>query len=64
MMSTAQPIARRTYSVEDAGKILGVSRNTAYALARTGELPTIRLGKKLLVPVAAIEALLSIPRTE
>jgi excisionase family DNA binding protein len=50
--------ARRTYSVEEAGKILGLSRNTAYTLAKGGQLPTIRLGRRLLVPKAALERLL------
>jgi excisionase family DNA binding protein len=49
---------RRTVSVEEAGHILGVSRGSAYALARTGGIPTIRLGKRLLVPKAALEKLL------
>jgi len=50
---------RLTHTVEEAGKLLGLSRNSAYALARTGELPTIRLGKRLLVPKAALERLLA-----
>ncbi len=48
----------RTISVEDAGKILGYSRNSAYEAARTGELPTIRLGRKFRVPRAALEKML------
>jgi len=47
-----------THTVEEAASLLGVSRNSAYALARTGALPTIRLGKRLLVPKAALERLL------
>jgi len=47
-----------THTVEEAGKLLGLSRNSAYALAKTGALPTIRLGKRLLVPKAALELLL------
>ena len=50
----------RTYSVEEAGKILGVCRNSAYALAKSGELPTIRLGRRLLVPRDAFERLLDV----
>jgi excisionase family DNA binding protein len=50
---------RLTHTVEEAGKLLGLSRNSAYALARTGELPTVRLGKRLLVPKAALERLLA-----
>ena len=52
-------VERRTYTVEEAGTLLGVCRNTAYALAKSGELPTIRLGRRLLVPKAALDALLS-----
>jgi len=41
-------------SVEDAAKLLGVSRGLAYGAARRGELPTIRLGRRLLVPRARL----------
>jgi excisionase family DNA binding protein len=47
-----------TYSIPQAGKLLGYSRNTAYDAARRGELPTIRLGHKIRVPKAALERLL------
>jgi excisionase family DNA binding protein len=48
----------RTVSVEEAGRILGISRGAAYTHARDGSLPTIRLGKRLLVPKAALDKLL------
>jgi excisionase family DNA binding protein len=47
-----------TVSVEMAGRILGISRGAAYARAEDGSLPTIRLGKRLLVPKAALDKLL------
>jgi excisionase family DNA binding protein len=50
-----------TVSVEEAGRILGCSRNSAYEAARRGELPTIRLGRKIRVPKAALERLLDRP---
>jgi excisionase family DNA binding protein len=50
---------RQTLNVEEAAEALGISRNSAYALARTGALPTIRLGKRLLVPRAALERMLA-----
>jgi excisionase family DNA binding protein len=56
-MST-EMITRRTFTVEEAGQILGLSRNTAYALAKSGRLPTIRLGRRLLVPKVALDRLL------
>jgi excisionase family DNA binding protein len=49
---------RRTVSVDEASRILGISRGSAYTLAKTGELPTIRLGNRVLVPKAALERLL------
>ena len=50
---------RRTYSVVKAGRILGISRAAAYQYARSGQLPTIRLGKRLLVPITALEKMLA-----
>jgi excisionase family DNA binding protein len=56
----ASEVERRTISVEEAGRILGVSRGAAYAYARHGSIPTIRLGKRLLVPKAALEKMLNV----
>ncbi|WP_409568315.1 helix-turn-helix domain-containing protein [Methylobacterium sp. E-041] len=55
--------ARKTISVEEAGRQLGISRNTAYEAAGRGEIPTIRIGRRMLVPVIAFERLLEVPRT-
>jgi len=45
-------------SVEDAGKRLGLSRPSAYQAVKRGELPVIRIGRRLLVPVAALDKML------
>jgi excisionase family DNA binding protein len=46
-------------SIPAAARILGVSRNTAYDMARLGQLPTIRCGRRrLVVPKAAFEQML------
>ena len=50
---------KRTYSIPEVAKVLGIGRTAAYEAARTGEIPTIRLGKRILVPVAAMERLLA-----
>ena len=50
---------KRTYSIPEAAKALGVGRSAAYEAARTGQIPTIRIGKRILVPVAALERLLA-----
>jgi excisionase family DNA binding protein len=49
---------RLTYTIEEAGELLGLSRNNSYNLARSGSLPTIKLGKRLLVPKAALARML------
>jgi excisionase family DNA binding protein len=49
----------QTISVPEAGRRLGIGRNHAYECARRGELPVIRLGHKLVVPLAAFERMLS-----
>ena len=49
---------RLTYTIEEAARLLGVSRGTANESARRGELPTLRLGRRLLVPRARLEELL------
>ncbi len=50
---------KRTYSIPEVAKVLGIGRTAAYEAARTGEIPTIRIGKRILVPVAALERLLA-----
>ena len=48
-----------TLTVPDAGwRYLGLSRNSSYAAAERGEIPTIRVGRLLRVPVRAMERLL------
>lgn len=47
-----------TVSVVEAGEILGIGRSSAYQAARTGELPTIPLGRRLVVPTARLLELL------
>jgi len=54
-------ISRRlTMTVPEAGEILGLGRTAAYEAARTGQLPTLRIGHRLLVPLGAMEKMLSV----
>ncbi len=45
-------------SVKAAAKILGVSRNSAYEAIRTGQIPSLRFGKRIVVPRAALNKML------
>ena len=51
-------LERLTFTVEEAGELLGISRALAYEMARTGRLPTLRFGKRIVVPKKVIENLL------
>ena len=51
-------IERQTLTIPETAKRLGIGRNQAYEAAKRGEIPTIRLGKRILVPRAALERLL------
>lgn len=48
-----------TITVPEAARVLGISRDTAYALARRGDLPTIRLGKRIVVSRRVIDRMLT-----
>lgn len=50
---------KRTLRVEEAAAILGIGRNAAYSAAKRGELPTIKVGRRILVPAAALDRLLA-----
>lgn len=54
---TTEVVRRRTFTIPEAGTVLGVGRTAAYDAARRGEIPTIRVGRRLLVPRAALERL-------
>jgi excisionase family DNA binding protein len=40
--------------VPEAAELLGVSRSRAYELVYSGEIPAIRLGKSLRIPLQAL----------
>jgi excisionase family DNA binding protein len=50
---------RLTYTVAEAGQLLGIGRGSAYQAARAGELPIVKVGRRLLVPRAALMSLLN-----
>jgi excisionase family DNA binding protein len=48
----------RTMTVTDAAIALGISRSSAYECVRTGDLPALRLGGRIIVPIQAIDEML------
>ena len=51
---------RLTYTVEEAAEVLGIGRDLAYRLAKAGGLPTLRLGKKYVIPREALERMMQV----
>ena len=52
-----------TLTVTECAKLLGIGRNSAYEAVRNGEIPVIRIGKRLLVPRQALEKMLLEPKS-
>ncbi len=52
--SLDQLAGKATITIEQAARVIGLGRTAAYDAARRGELPTRRLGRRLLVPVPAL----------
>lgn len=52
--------ASATMTVEQAGALLGISRRSAYRAAAASHIPTIRLGRRILVPIPKLYRMLGI----
>ncbi len=49
----------QTMRIEEAAKVLGIGRTAAYAAAKRGEIPIIRIGGLKLVSKPALERMLA-----
>jgi excisionase family DNA binding protein len=49
---------RQTVTVEEAARILGISRGSAFRAVHRAEIPSIRIGRRLLVPMRELRRLL------
>jgi len=54
---------RLTLTIGEAAKLLGIGRQLAYDKVKTGEIPVLKIGRRLLVPKAALEKLLNEPKS-
>jgi len=50
---------RLTYNVAEAAKLLGLSRNSCYSACLTGQIPHLKIGKRIIIPRCQLEAMLS-----
>lgn len=60
-MTLTEARDRATLTVPEAAQLLGIGRDNAYAAVKAGQLPSLTIGRRLLVPVPALLALLGEP---
>jgi excisionase family DNA binding protein len=60
-MASTTPTNRLTLTVEEAAKLIGISRAQAYRCVKRGELRAVQLGRRLVVPLVAVQDLLGMP---
>jgi excisionase family DNA binding protein len=56
----AHNFERLVYTIPEAGRLLGLGRNAAYDAAKRGDIPTLRIGRLLLVPKIPFHRMLGI----
>jgi len=49
---------RQTVTVEEAARILGIGRASAFEAIHRGEIPHLRIGRRILIPLVALQRLL------
>jgi excisionase family DNA binding protein len=59
---TLDEVAKQaTITVEEAAVLLGLGRSAAYEAVRRGDLPSRRLGRRIVIPVPALLNWLGVP---
>lgn len=52
-------LSRATYDVEEVAQLLGLGRSATYAAVSRGEIPSLRIGRRIVIPHAAVQKLLN-----
>jgi excisionase family DNA binding protein len=59
MIRSNETIRPLTFTVVETAKLLGLGRNQTYEAVQRGEIPSIRIGKRILIPRIGLETLLA-----
>lgn len=59
-MTIPEAAEQPTVTVEEAGQALGISRASAYEGVRSGAIPSIKIGRRIVVPTAALRRLVGL----
>ena len=54
------PAIHPTKTVDQAARLLGIGRSTAFRAVDSGDIPSISIGRRLLIPTAALRRMLQI----
>lgn len=54
-------VKRKIYTVDQVAKMLGISRNGMYRAIERGEIPSVRIGKRIVVPKHVVHKMLGEP---
>jgi excisionase family DNA binding protein len=60
MSGIPNPAEQPTMTVEQAGEALGVSRASAYEGVKSGAIPSIKIGRRIVVPTAKVRKMLDL----
>jgi excisionase family DNA binding protein len=58
-VNQSEQLPRALISVNEAARVIGVSRSYTYELVASGDLASVRLGRRVLVPISAIDDLIT-----
>ena len=47
--------SRTIITIKEMSTILGIGRNTAYEAVKKGEIPSVKVGRRILVPSKALD---------
>lgn len=56
--TASTPLEKSTLHVEEAADLLGISRRSAYRACARGDIPSIRIGRRLVVPASRLSKLI------
>lgn len=59
-MVTLDPTIKPTLSVDEFALLAGISRSTAFGAVARGEVPSLRFGKRIRIPTAAVRQMLQL----
>jgi excisionase family DNA binding protein len=55
-------LQKQTLTVPETARLLGIGRHSAYLAVRAGSIPSLKIGRRILVPRQAVRQMLAAPQ--